>query len=125
MRHRGNYATVMVGDIVVEESDVPFPLPKCQMDDSPVPPRPSSTPRASAAPVIASQTSGAPKDTPLTADDLDSARQDFDDDVCDVCRGGESLESDVLMCCEQCNVWVHQTCYGVPRVPKAAWWVPP
>ncbi len=58
-----------------------------------------------------------------TADDLSTARHDYDDDICDVCRGGESLDQDVLLSCERCEVWVHQSCYGVTRVPKGEWYV--
>ncbi len=71
---------------------------------------------------VAARAAAAASDAvPLTEDDLITARLAFDDDVCDICRGGESLDGDVLLCCERCEVWVHQACYGVHSVPSGDW----
>jgi hypothetical protein len=59
----------------------------------------------------------------LDADDMSTARHDYDDEVCDVCMGGQSCDGDELVCCEGCHTWVHQQCYGVDSVPDGDWCV--
>lgn len=52
-----------------------------------------------------------------------SPREDGQDpsELCDVCCEGESTEDNMIIFCERCNVAVHQSCYGVPKVPAGPW----
>ena len=45
---------------------------------------------------------------------VDSA---LDDAVCEICSGGHSIEHDVLVACDGCNVTVHQSCFGIRKLP--------
>jgi len=47
------------------------------------------------------------------------AQADMDD--CHVCGGADSLENNRIIYCDQCNVGVHQTCYGVDIIPDGYW----
>ncbi|KAF0713983.1 Aste57867_4119 [Aphanomyces stellatus] len=40
---------------------------------------------------------------------------------CSVCNGGESDKSDLIVFCDMCGIPVHQSCYGIPTVPKGDW----
>ncbi|ETW07065.1 hypothetical protein, variant 1 [Aphanomyces invadans] len=40
---------------------------------------------------------------------------------CSVCNGGESTPGDLIVYCDMCGIPVHQSCYGVPIVPKGNW----
>ncbi|RLO05528.1 hypothetical protein DYB28_004317 [Aphanomyces astaci] len=40
---------------------------------------------------------------------------------CSVCNGGESTPGDLIVYCDMCGIPVHQSCYGVPVVPKGSW----
>ncbi|ETV93240.1 hypothetical protein H310_12681 [Aphanomyces invadans] len=40
---------------------------------------------------------------------------------CNVCWGEESYANDAIVICDDCNVSVHQTCYGIERIPDASW----
>lgn len=42
-------------------------------------------------------------------------------ELCDVCYGGDSQEGNVIVFCDNCNVAVHQACYGIAEVPKGEW----
>jgi NuA3 HAT complex component NTO1 len=38
-----------------------------------------------------------------------------------VCDAGDSLDDDAIVLCDGCDVAVHQTCYGITRLPKGHW----
>ena len=50
-----------------------------------------------------------------------SPNNDAEADVCHVCCDGTSVEGNRIIYCEQCNVPVHQICYGVNEVPDGPW----
>ena len=37
--------------------------------------------------------------------------------VCCVCADGLSLEPNIIVFCERCDIAVHQACYGVRNIP--------
>jgi hypothetical protein len=39
-------------------------------------------------------------------------------ECCHVCWDGESYDNDPILLCEDCDVAVHQSCYGIANVPK-------
>jgi len=41
--------------------------------------------------------------------------------VCCVCGDDESLECDPIIFCDACDMAVHQTCYGLKKIPKGQW----
>lgn len=45
----------------------------------------------------------------------------LDDAACDVCGNDESLEDDPIVACDGCDVAVHQSCYGITRLPDGDW----
>ncbi|CAK4077253.1 unnamed protein product [Aphanomyces euteiches] len=40
---------------------------------------------------------------------------------CSVCNGGESDAGDLIVYCGMCGIPVHQSCYGIPSIPKGDW----
>ncbi|MGH0146729.1 UNVERIFIED_CONTAM: hypothetical protein FKN15_027548 [Acipenser sinensis] len=47
---------------------------------------------------------------------------EYDEDViCDVCRSPDSEEGNDMVFCDQCNICVHQACYGILKVPHGSW----
>ena len=42
-------------------------------------------------------------------------------DDCAVCLSGDSYAHDAIVFCENCNLAVHQQCYGIKAVPEGAW----
>ena len=61
-----------------------------------------------------------PKDLITTVlspvDDVEAAEMG---ELCDVCYEGESVEGNCILFCDECNVAVHQICYGVKEVGRA------
>ena len=47
-----------------------------------------------------------------------------DDEACAVCTGDVADAENDLICCDGCNVWVHDTCHKVPRklAPEEPWY---
>ncbi|XP_076835496.1 protein Jade-1 isoform X2 [Brachyhypopomus gauderio] len=47
---------------------------------------------------------------------------EYDEDVvCDVCRSPEGEDGNEMVFCDQCNICVHQACYGILKVPQGNW----
>ncbi|CAH0546641.1 unnamed protein product [Brassicogethes aeneus] len=47
---------------------------------------------------------------------------EFDENViCDVCRSPDSEEGNEMVFCDNCNICVHQACYGITRIPEGQW----
>ena len=46
-------------------------------------------------------------------------------EYCHVCVGGDSLDGNVILLCDGCDVAVHQACYGVPVIPDGEWFCRP
>lgn len=44
---------------------------------------------------------------------------EYDENViCDVCRSPESEEANEMVFCDNCNICVHQACYGITAIPS-------
>ena len=43
------------------------------------------------------------------------------DECCGVCFDGDSYEDNPILFCEKCDVAVHQTCYGIKKIPEGDW----
>jgi len=53
------------------------------------------------------------------SDDMETAQDDSI--ICDVCRSPDSEESNEMVFCDQCNICVHQACYGITTIPSGSW----
>ena len=53
---------------------------------------------------------------PMTPEDSED-----DGEVCDICGMGYSEPDDMLVFCDQCNIAVHQGCYGISKLPEGEW----
>ena len=54
------------------------------------------------------------------SDDLQMASGKLSD-YCTVCFGNTSVSEDLIVYCEECNIGVHQSCYGIETVPTGEW----
>ncbi|ESO04614.1 hypothetical protein HELRODRAFT_111636, partial [Helobdella robusta] len=41
--------------------------------------------------------------------------------VCDICRSPEGDENNEMVFCDNCNICVHQACYGIQNIPEGSW----
>ena len=41
--------------------------------------------------------------------------------ICGVCGNDDSFSDDEILLCDGCDISVHQSCYGVPKVPAGDW----
>ena len=41
--------------------------------------------------------------------------------VCACCLDGESTDDNEIVFCDNCDVAVHQLCYGISSVPETSW----
>ncbi|KAK4165871.1 putative origin recognition complex subunit 4 [Cladorrhinum sp. PSN259] len=46
---------------------------------------------------------------------------DDDDEVCVICSKPDSEKGNEIVFCDNCDVAVHQDCYGIPEVPEGEW----
>ncbi|XP_065359054.1 PHD finger protein rhinoceros [Calliphora vicina] len=47
---------------------------------------------------------------------------EYDENViCDVCRSPDSEEANEMVFCDNCNICVHQACYGITAIPSGQW----
>lgn len=44
-----------------------------------------------------------------------------DDIVCVICNDGDYEENDLIVYCSNCQITVHQNCYGIPNLPDEDW----
>ena len=47
---------------------------------------------------------------------------EYDDHVlCDVCRSPDAEDNNEMVFCDNCNICVHQACYGITSIPSGEW----
>ncbi|XP_072040406.1 LOW QUALITY PROTEIN: protein Jade-3-like [Amphiura filiformis] len=47
---------------------------------------------------------------------------EYDEDViCDVCRAPDCEEGNEMVFCDNCDICVHQACYGIVKIPEGNW----
>ena len=44
-----------------------------------------------------------------------------DDSICACCHDGDSYEGNTILFCDNCDLSVHQNCYGILTVPAGSW----
>lgn len=44
-----------------------------------------------------------------------------DDTLCAICQGGDSEAPNEIIMCDNCDLAVHQVCYGIPTIPQDDW----
>lgn len=49
---------------------------------------------------------------------------EYDENViCDVCRSPDSEEANEMVFCDNCNICVHQACYGITTIPSGKYFI--
>ncbi|XP_014664808.1 PREDICTED: protein Jade-1-like [Priapulus caudatus] len=47
---------------------------------------------------------------------------EYDEDViCDICRAPDCEEGNEMVFCDECDICVHQACYGIMSIPEGEW----
>ena len=54
-------------------------------------------------------------------DDNRNEELETEDVLCMLCSLEHSVEQDLMLLCDGCDLAVHQRCYGVGRVPEGDW----
>ncbi|KAI0889103.1 origin recognition complex subunit 4 C-terminus-domain-containing protein [Annulohypoxylon maeteangense] len=68
------------------------------------------------------KTSGVVNDVTLPSADEENEEQDSEDDeVCAMCLKPDSEPPNEIIFCENCDMAVHQKCYGIPIIPEGDW----
>lgn len=44
-----------------------------------------------------------------------------DDAKCSICNNGDYEDEDMIVFCGNCNMAVHQSCYGIEQLPEGDW----
>ncbi|KAK4227831.1 origin recognition complex subunit 4 C-terminus-domain-containing protein [Podospora fimiseda] len=57
----------------------------------------------------------------LEEEDADESSEEEDDEVCIICSKPDSEKGNEIVFCDNCDVAVHQECYGIPEVPEGDW----
>ena len=52
-------------------------------------------------------------------DEGSDVASDDGDEVCDICRSGDSCPEDVIIFCDSCSVPVHASCYTLKSIPTS------
>ena len=66
-------------------------------------------------------------DLGINLEDLDlfekelAANAESSPPICSICRDSSQDESNPLLCCQSCKVFVHASCYGLSIPPSSAW----
>ncbi len=50
--------------------------------------------------------------------DLFASREGDEDALCAICCSGRSVDPNLIVFCERCDIAVHQQCYGVVEIPE-------
>eukprot|EP00884_Botryococcus_braunii_P021772 jgi/Botrbrau1/8279/Bobra.0251s0008.1 len=82
---------------------------------------PRNLPRASQPSAEGSPLSLEPLPDEEMVDKLADRHMDDEEALCAVCGEGHSVEPNVIVFCERCEVGVHQDCYGIALVPEGDW----
>jgi hypothetical protein len=48
--------------------------------------------------------------------------EEEEDRVCSVCFNGDHEHGNDIVFCDRCDIGVHQSCYGIPRLPEGDWY---
>jgi origin recognition complex subunit 4 len=69
------------------------------------------------------QARGTPKDAEQASDagSGSEGEDDEDDEVCAICSKPDSEPPNEIVFCDNCDMPVHQECYGLPEVPEGDW----
>jgi len=46
---------------------------------------------------------------------------DDDDQKCCICNDGQSTDINPIVACDDCDLWVHQNCYFIRKIPRGSW----
>ena len=49
--------------------------------------------------------------------DMLASRKGEEEALCAICSDGSSVDPDVIVFCERCDMAVHQLCYGIEQIP--------
>ena len=50
--------------------------------------------------------------------DMLASRKGEEEALCAICADGTSVEPNVIVFCERCDMAVHQLCYGIEQIPS-------
>lgn len=52
--------------------------------------------------------------------DMLASRKGEEEALCAICADGTSVDPNVIVFCERCDMAVHQLCYGIEQIPSGA-----
>lgn len=50
--------------------------------------------------------------------DMLASRKGEEEALCAICADGTSVDPNVIVFCERCDLAVHQLCYGIEQIPS-------